>query len=121
MVLNLTQHAATVEQLAAGVIECDSINKALLTEALTFQTVPSLESMQIRAKFIASLAIMVGAENAMIGGAPFFMSTLENTLKAYGIKPCYAFSERVSQEQAQADGSVKKINIFKHTGLVWVE
>ena len=54
----------------------------------------------------------------MIGGAPWFMSSLEKELEAKGFKPVYAFSERVSVEQKQEDGSVKKINIFRHAGFI---
>ena len=55
---------------------------------------------------------------AMIGGAPFFMSTLERVLVLNGIKPLYAFSERVSEETTAPDGAVTKINVFKHIGFV---
>lgn len=121
MIINLTQHAATVDQVASGVADLDSLNKALLSEALTFASVPTLATMQARAKVIASLAVMVGAKKAMIGGAPFFMSVLENTLKAYGVQACYAFSERVSVEKTDEAGNVVKTNVFRHAGFVFVE
>jgi hypothetical protein len=56
---------------------------------------------------------------AMIGGAPFFMSTLEKTLKEYGIKPLYAFSKRESVEENE-NGIIIKKSIFKHIGFVEV-
>ena len=55
---------------------------------------------------------------AMIGGAPYLMPALEKELIALGIEPVYSFSERVSEETVQADGSVVKTNVFKHVGFV---
>ena len=54
----------------------------------------------------------------MIGGAPFFMSALERALLDVGITPLYAFSIRESVEKAAEDGTVTKINVFKHVGFV---
>ena len=54
----------------------------------------------------------------MIGGAPFLMGALESALLDYGITPVYAFSKRESVEEVQKDGSVKKINIFRHAGFI---
>lgn len=46
------------------------------------------------------------------------MSTLEKALQYTGITPVYAFSKRESKEEKLPDGSVKKINVFKHVGFV---
>ena len=54
----------------------------------------------------------------MIGGAPWLMGTLETKLREYGIQPMYAFSRRESVEQKQPDGSVRKVNVFRHAGWV---
>ena len=57
----------------------------------------------------------------MIGGAPYFMSTLEKKLKEYGIKPLYSFSKRIVEESEDKDtGEVVKKTIFKHLGFVEV-
>lgn len=56
---------------------------------------------------------------AMIGGAPFLMASLERALAAVQMRAVYAFSVRVSAEQAQPDGSVRKVQTFRHAG--WVE
>jgi len=53
----------------------------------------------------------------MIGGAPWLMAPLEANLKLNGIKVLYAYSERVSEEIENEDGSVSKRNIFKHLGF----
>lgn len=59
----------------------------------------------------------------MIGGAPFLMGPLERALKELPYPPewvGYAFSTRESVDEKQADGSVKKIAVFRHRGFVKV-
>lgn len=114
--INLTQHTATPEQAADGVIE--PADKATVQAALTFDAIPSVEEMAARAALLAAIAKDSGAASAMIGGAPFFMSALERALTAAGIKPAYAFSQRDSAETIREDGSVVKTNVFKHVGFV---
>lgn len=129
MILNLTQHAATAEQLAVGVVDLEADRKAYVSELLTFVGLPTMAEVLDKAQTLAAFAYVVGEAEAaegeevcaMIGGAPFLMAALESELKSSGIKPCYAFSERVSEEQPQADGSVRKVNVFKHVGFVWAE
>ena len=60
----------------------------------------------------------VSMASVMIGGAPFFMSYLETALKSANIRPLYAFTARDSVDAEQADGSVKKVAVFKHIGFV---
>jgi len=114
--INLTQHCATPEQIAVGVIEPK--DKATIQRLLTFDTLPDRAELQERANTIAAIASQEGAQSAMIGGAPFFMSELETSLVISGIAPFYAFSVRDSIEQLQPDGSVKKVQTFKHVGFV---
>jgi hypothetical protein len=54
----------------------------------------------------------------MIGGAPYLMPALEQELRRVGIQPVYAFSKRISIDQPQPDGRIKKISNFKFEGLV---
>lgn len=115
-IINLTQHAETTEQIAAGVVPATFAGR--LPDLLTFDSLPSPLEIRQRAEVIASLAADSGAQAAMIGGAPFFMAALERALRTVGIAPVYAFSERVSEEQTQPDGSVRKINVFRHVGFV---
>lgn len=115
-ILNLTQHAATPEQSAAGVVEPD--DKAAVADLLNFATLPSAEHLRSRAEALASLAARSGAGVAMIGGAPFFMAPLERALMDRGVKPVYAFSMRESVEVTAADGSVTKRSVFRHEGFV---
>ena len=56
--------------------------------------------------------------HCMIGGAPFLMGPLEAALLKDNRVPVYAFSVRESVEAPQADGSVRKANVFRHGGFV---
>ena len=124
MIINLTQHNASPEQTTAGVVDVPAELKEELSALLTFTTLPSKEEIDEAAMKVAAMAVIctqgTDAPAAMIGGAPFLMTALEMALRHYGIKPLYAFSERVSEEQEQTDGSIRKVNIFKHKGFVEV-
>jgi len=115
MISNLTQHSATPEQLAQGVVNLEGGQPAAL---LTFSSVPRCWDVFARASALADLAHASGCAAAMIGGAPFLMASLERALELRGIIPAYAFSERVSSETAGADGVVTKVNTFVHSGWV---
>ena len=128
MIINLTQHTATPEQQHAGVADLVGDELAALKDALTFDAVPSIEEIENRAKYIAELAyhkwLREDVEHhpfyieAMIGGAPFLMASLEAALLSRGINPIYAFSRRESVSQTQPDGGVRKVNVFRHVGFV---
>ena len=118
MIINLTQHEATPEQTAAGVIDPTPEVKAKIRQALTFDTLPSQAEIAAAAASLAWLADESGKAVAMIGGAPFLMSSLEVALTEIGIRPMYAYSRRESVEQTQADGSVRKAAVFRHLGFV---
>ena len=118
-ILNLTQHAATTEQVAQGVIDLVGDELATIKSLLTFVGLPSAETIHDRAYEVAKLAQAHDVDSVMIGGAPFFMGALERALQKRGIKPLYAFSERVSAEKI-VDGVVVKTNEFKHMGFVEV-
>ena len=120
MILNMTQHDATPEQLAAGVIEPSSEIKDYIKEALTFRSLPDEYTIHKRAWRLAQIATKSEAESVMIGGAPYLMSALERELKGIGKHVMYAYSERVSEDHVQPDGSVKKVSAFKHIGFVRV-
>ena len=117
MILNLTQHGASNEQVSEGVIEPKS--KDLVRDILTFNTIPNISEINLRAEKLARLAQESGAESAMIGGAPYLMSALEKALKDAGVKPIYSFTERRSVETQNPDGSTTKTAVFQHVG--WVE
>ncbi len=114
LILNLTQHKATPEQLEAGVV--DPSNHDILKDVLTFNQIPSKQEMQERAEWCAQCCHYHGVYTALIGGAPFFMSTLEKVLIDNEIQPVYAFSVRQSVDNP--DGT--KTSVFKHAGFVEV-
>ena len=116
MIYNLTQHVATPEQ-AVNVIE--PANKAEIQELLTFETPPTIAEIQKRASALAR-QVPEGIMLAMIGGAPYLMSSLEKELTFRGIQPLYSFSERVSVEEKQNDGTVVKKSVFRHKNFVAV-
>ena len=118
-IINLTQHAATAEQLAAGVFDVpnEGARRELLMQ-LTFNDLPEDGEIVERAEALASIAGAFGARAAMIGGAPYLMSTLERELRDSGVVPLYAFSRRESVEETLPDGSTRKVAVFRHLGFV---
>jgi hypothetical protein len=117
-ILNLTQHPATPEQLAAGVVDLTGADLGTLKGLLTFDSIPERTAIMRRARHIAALADLHEAEAAMIGGAPWLMGPLESELSDHSILPMYAFSVRETEEVPQPDGSVKKVATFRHAGFV---
>jgi hypothetical protein len=117
-ILNLTQHTATPDQLEAGVFEPDAQTKAEIVRLLTFEYAPTRREMSDRAESLADIAMFFDYDFVMVGGAPFFTSTLERVLLAAHVYPVYAFSRRESVDEVQPDGSVRKIAVFKHVGFV---
>jgi hypothetical protein len=121
MILNLTQHQATPEQVAQGVVDLPADERAVLIDRLTVDALPTRAEIVARCADIAALAATAFEGHptaAMIGGAPWMMSALEGALINQGIQPVYAFSVRESAEQTQPDGSVRKVNVFRHVGFV---
>ena len=115
-ILNLTQHAATQEQIEAGVYEPE--DKTEVQNLLTFDTLPTSQDVWTRANKLAKLAAREGATAVMIGGAPYLMGPLDSALEDEGIHSFYAFSIRESVDVHQPDGSIKKTMVFKHAGFV---
>lgn len=140
-ILNLTQHAATPEQVDAGVVDLLEWEKAEVARLLTFATLPTRQELKERANALAEFAreaILVREDEAtqnqmidelrhaqggvvygfvMIGGAGFFMSHLERALEEHQVGALHAFSVRESVEEMLEDGSVKKTNVFRHVGF----
>ena len=116
-ILNLTQHPATEAQVADGVIEPSAELKNEIKNMITFEEMPTKDEMKEVAEKLVTFVKDANCDSAMIGGAMFFMSTLENALKDAGITPCYAFSKRRCEEK-EIDGVVKKISLFEYIGLI---
>ena len=122
-IVNLTQHKATTEQVAAGVVDIED-EEALhsLVECLTFDQLPDSSEIYAKVAGIVTLAVhwqeFEDTKAAMIGGAPWLMGPLTEALKAEGIKPLFAFSTRESVEQIMPDGSIRKTAVFRHKDFV---
>lgn len=116
-IINLTQHPATPEQIAAGVEDLRGEELEALRKYLTFDELPTRLDIEVAAEAIATLAILE-YDAAMIGGAPWLMAPLEAALRRYGVRPLYAFSRREVTEEAMPDGSVRKVAVFRHVGFV---
>ena len=114
-IINLTQHSATKVQLDAGVF--DVLTDSQKSSLLNFDEIPTHDEIYKRALILSNIARNAGVKSAMIGGAPYLMSTLEKILKISGIKPLYAFSKRDVVETPNADGTVSKKVVFRHLGF----
>ena len=121
-ILNLTQHNATAEQMAAGVYDLSADKIGELRKALTFDFLPTENEIWERAEIIATIAgeekVKTGAKTAMIGGAPYLMRALVSCLALKGITPLYSFSQRQSEESTDSNGNVVKTAVFRHVGFI---
>ncbi len=113
-IINLTQHDPTPEQIAAGV---ENYRHYEVKKLLTFDKLPKYLEVKDRANKLAEIAREGHYKYAMIGGEPFLMAPLERCLECWLIGPLYAFSKRVTEEHANADGSVTKTQVFKYEGF----
>ena len=128
MIINLTQHPASADQIAVGVVNLAGDELASLKDALTFGALPDAQEIRDRAEHVAELACMNGLGGddgddpflgkAMIGGALWLMAPLAEALRVRSIEPLFAFSVRETEEQKQPDGSVRKVAVFRHSGFV---
>lgn len=159
-IINLTQHQATPEQLAVGVVDLPPDQRKHLRELLT---VPASEVLglawegsslrrvldivelafpsvlEAQARLFASeggrdcglgvttqchqhdvwhLARNAYGVKAMIGGAPFLVPLIAAELRKFGIEPLLAVSDRITVEEPQPDGTVRKVAVFRHAGFV---
>lgn len=147
-IINLTQHVATEDQVAAGVVNVQANFVATLKNLLTFPPVYDVYMLIGRAQAIASLAYdswnascqaaadadtrplsstddaymdywYHSAKECMIGGMPSFMRHLEDALIAKGFRVGYACTARVSVDKPDGKGGVEKTAVFKHVGMYW--
>lgn len=119
-IYNLTQHSLTEEQKKDNIQELPAPLSKQVRELLTFIAPPTLADVQQRAEQLAELAVTAGAEGAMLGGAPFLMAQLTQSLKQRGVRTYFSFSLRRSKEVHQPDGRVEKHSVFSYEGLVEV-
>lgn len=115
MILNLTHHHATNEQLKEGVVE--PTDKKLVQSLLIFDEKPDMDEIYSRSTTLGDIAKFSGATKAMIGGAPYLMGALEAALKQRGIIPCYSFYKKIKTTNYGSRGESKGY-IFKHEGFI---
>lgn len=118
MIINLTQHPATPEQRAEGVFDLSGEMLDYLKTLLNFEGLPTVGEVYDRAGKLADITGEFECRKALIGGAPFLMAPLANSLNEKGIEPLCAFSKRDSVEETLSDGTVKKVSVFRHAGFV---
>jgi len=120
-ILNLTQHAATEDQLAGGVIDLQGELKAALVAAITFPPVYDHDMLVSRAKRVVGIVrdAQVDCGHVMIGGMPSFMPVLQQVLQEAGYHVGYACTDRVSVDVPDGNGGVRKTSVFKHVGMYW--
>lgn len=122
-IVNLTQHASTLDQKRDGVFDLTNAEELKeLRRLITFDNLPTKEEIDARALDIATLAARAlkdcdGEKAAMIGGAPYLMSYLEFYLRRLGITVVYAFSKRISVDR-EVDGRIEKYSVFVHEGFI---
>ena len=119
-IYNLTQHQATPEQIEAGVVDLPESNRSILKQLLTFDTIPTHQEMNQRASAIIALLPdnLTRGTKVMVGGAPFFMGTIECMCACHDLIPVHAFSKRVSWEERMPNGIVEKRSSFVHEGFI---
>ena len=128
-ILNLTQYTATLEQKLAGVIDLPGYLREEIVELITFEEIPSPSEMEERATKVAQLykrahfllsgnGMIPMSSFAIIDGAPYLQVFLERALWKIGVESLHAFLVKESVDQSQADGTVKKVAVFRHAGWV---
>lgn len=123
-ILNATQHNATLDQI--DVVDLPPAAAFAVRSCLTVDTLPTHREIvqrciaiaEILEQYVQDSGILTIGQKVMISGAPWMMSFLEAELWARGFVPVYAFSVRASVETIGEDGSVKKVNVFRHVGYM---
>lgn len=126
-IFNATQHNATSAQINAGVLDLAVAGQpGWLKDLLKFDSLPSAEEINERCEKIVTnieTEIFTVCDYAadgyavMIGGAPWLMTALLRAFSERGIRTCFAFSQRESEEEI-VDGVVVKRSQFVHKGFI---
>ena len=139
-IINLTQHKGTEAQAKAGLVEwmaehlghsdwildlggdsSDWETRAPTDLAEVLNVAPSDDIPPVlaaRAEEVAGWVEEMACRAAMIGGHFGLTVALSEALTMRGILPVRAVTERKAAEQAQPDGSVRKVSRFEHIGFV---
>ena len=123
-IINLTQHELTPEQREFIDIECHT-DRQKVKDLLTFTKLPSKEDIYYRALDLAAIVENIIDQDehvdlflVLVGGAPYLMKPLIEELKRLEVIPVFSYTDRVSVETMQPDGSIVKTQVFKHLGFV---
>ena len=117
-IANFTQHTATPDQIKDGVVEIENLHRSLLKPLLNFEEIPHFSDVMMSAHTLLSMARDFGYEAIMVGGYPALMMALGLAKEGHQIRVFFAHSDRVSEERTMPDGTVRKVAVFKHIGLV---
>lgn len=119
LLINLTQHTLTTDQLK-GAVEVGNDVRDEVIKLITFNELPTAGVIKDNASRLAEICRDMHASHAVIGGAPYFMGPLEQSLRRVGVTPLYAFTERVAVEVTNPEtGEVTKTSKFNFAG--WIE
>jgi hypothetical protein len=113
-------HQPTKEQIAEldEIVFLADVNP-LLQDKLNNSPIDAKELRELAREFI-TFVIENNYFPVQVGGSIAFQYTLGRISAEIPFAVKYAHSERVSVDEPQADGSVKKISVFKHVKFIIV-
>jgi hypothetical protein len=112
-IFNLTKHRSTWREQKMGVIEPTWRVKKEIIGLQSFPEIPDQENLDKRAHRLAGIAKLSGCKRALIGGASFFMSTLEMALCYHGIFPVFSWNLKNDSNEWQFGGFVESALVMK--------
>ena len=112
-IFNLTKHRSTWREQKMGVIEPTWKVKRDIIGLLSFPVMPDQLILEDKAHELAGIAKLSGCKKALIGGAGFFMSTLEMALCYHGIEPVFTWMLKGEDNSWQFGGFVESILVEK--------
>ena len=112
-------HTLTSEQFGSlnemgNIIYLKDVNPELMARLIN--TPSDRNECKILANDVYELSESLDAKIVQLGGSPMFLFVAASVIGTGRV--IFADSERVSEDIPQADGSVKKISIFKHRGWI---
>lgn len=127
-ILNLTQHAATPEQLAVGVVDVGPDVRSDVDKLLAFDDVPTATDLDMRAHLFARLAMVCWCTRnprggqlprVMIDPPVYLASAIERNLIEFGIEPLHSFAKpTLTITSTNDDGETVKTLVTEHVGFI---
>ena len=111
--INLTQHLATSEQ---GPMTAQAVDNPTVLAALTVQPSAPRQELTSQVKLLVNWVQEYPVQPVMVGGHFCLTLKLAKELRWLGYLVVQSESAREVRETRQADGTVKKISVFKHQG-----